>query len=120
MAVAHFFQLQQARARRNQQADAQLDGRDIFDEILLGDDREQVAIAGERGPRRERHERGLQDQPQFAETRDDGQKIGARVALFQARQDGVVDRLDGAGDEQAAGIAQLAQSVRVAAAGARS
>ena len=101
-------------------ADAKLDGRDIFGQILLGDQRQQVAVSGERGPRRERDKSRLQDQTRFAEKGDDREEVGARMAFCQTLEDGVVHGLDCADDKEAASVAQLRQMVGVPQAGARS
>src|SRR5947209_7656539 len=50
--AANLIELQQARARGDQQADSQLDGRHIFDQIPVGYERQQLAISTKRGPRR--------------------------------------------------------------------
>ena len=107
---AHLGKFEQARASGNQQANAELNGRNIFDEIGRREDVEQFEIALKRGPRREGNERGLERESHFARKRDDAEKIGAGVALVETSEDGVVDGLDGAGDEEAAGVAQLWQT----------
>ena len=107
--AANLIELQQARARRDQQADSQLDGRHIFGQILVGYERQQLAISTKRGPRRKRHKGGLQDQTHVAEKRHDGEKIRARMALCQKRENGVIDGLDGAGNKKTPGITQFAQ-----------
>jgi hypothetical protein len=103
---AHVRQFEQARSRGNQQADAKLNGRDIFYQILIGEHREQVAVAVERRPGSERHESRLQYESQLAETRRHGKKIGAGVPFGKAIENGVVDRFNGSGDKKASGIAQ--------------
>ena len=93
--AAHVVEFEQSRARWNQQADAELDRRDVFDQILLRYDREEIAVSRKSRPRREWHERRLEHQAELAETRHHRQKIGACVSLCQPREDGVIDRFDG-------------------------
>ena len=87
---------------------------------LLRDHVQQISVALERRPRRERHERGQQRHAQFPEARDDREKIGARVALVEFFEHRVIHRFHGADDEQASGIAQRRQDARRACASARS
>ena len=64
---------------------------------------------------------GLQRQAQFAEMRDHGEKVGARVALVERRRIASSTDSTAVVDEQAAGVAQRRDRCSgVAAAGARS
>ena len=105
---AHFGELEQARPSGDQQANGELDGRDVFDESLLAEHVEQVAVTLQCGPWRKRHERRLQNETGLAEELDHSQEISARVALIKPLEYGVVQGLDGAGNKQAAGFAQRA------------
>lgn len=106
---ANFGELKEARAGGNQQANGELDGRDVFDKRILTEAIEEIEVPFDSGPRSEGDEGRLKSEADFTEEADDGEKIGACVMLFELREDGVVHRFDGAGDEEAAGAAESLQ-----------
>ena len=101
-----FRQFEKPGFRGNQQANGKLNGRNIFDEIEIGERFEQIAIAFERSPGSEGDEGRLQGEAELAEFLRNVNKIGARVALFEFAKHCVIERFDGAGDEQAIRFAQ--------------
>src|SRR5713101_110543 len=97
-------QLEQARARGNQEANAELNRRNTFFQTLLGQHAEQIQIPIERRPRSERDKRRLKDEAESAEVFDNRKKISPRVPFLEERQHLIIHGLHGAGDEQAAGV----------------
>src|SRR5713101_10124514 len=97
-------QLEQARARGNQEANAELNGRNTFFQTLLGQHAEQIQIPIQRRPRSERDKCRLKDEAESAEVFDNRKKISARVPFLEERQHLVIHGFRGAGDEQAAGV----------------
>src|SRR3989449_2342510 len=102
--LADVGQFEQARACGNQEANAELNRRNIFFQTLLGQHAEQVQIPVPRRPRSERDKRRLKDEAECAEIFDHRKKISARVPFLEERQHLVIDGFRGAGDEQAAGV----------------
>ena len=110
--LLHQRQLQQPRAARDEEADRVLDRGDIADQVELEDGREQIPIAGVRDPGVEGDEGRIEVQPDLATERDGADEILPRVTLVEDLQDAVVDRLDRAGDEEAARVPQRWQMRR--------
>src|SRR5579863_8772900 len=81
--VADFRQLQQTRTRGNEQADTELDGRYICDEIFLKDHAEKIPEIFQRTPRSKRDKCRMQRHPQFAKARYHREKILTRVTLVE-------------------------------------
>src|ERR1700693_124962 len=104
-----FLKFQHARAFWNQQANAQLNGRPIFHELLAIQDAQQIQIIIDAGPRRKRNERGMQGQPQSTKCGRNMQEISARVAFFQGREEYIVNGLHRRNHKQATGFLQCAQ-----------
>ena len=75
-------------------------------------DPQQFAVAVERGPGRERDEGRLQRQTDGAHAADRLFKIAPGVVLFELGQHRVIQRFDGAGDEQASGVFERAAAGR--------
>src|SRR5437773_12103700 len=74
------------RARRNEQADGELDGIDVIDQPLEPDPLEQLEVVVARGPRSERDERRSEGDPRLAQDAEGALDVGARMALFQVRE----------------------------------
>ena len=75
--------LEQQRAGRDQEADRVLDGVDVVDEALGGDEVEHRAVVVERRPRRERDPRRPQDHARRAGDPERLEDVHARVALVE-------------------------------------
>src|SRR4029077_1450662 len=64
--AANVFQFQSARSFGNQQANAELNRRHVFDEVLVVQHGEQIEIARHRGPGREWYKRWMKGHAEFA------------------------------------------------------
>ncbi len=106
-------ELQEARPFGNQQTDRELDRRDVLDEVEAIDRLEQRAVAFERRPWGEGHERRRQRQPCVPAERRGTLEAGARVTLLQLLEHLVVNRLDRARHERAASLAEHGEQVGV-------
>ena len=109
-----FGEFEQPRARGNEQANRELNGRDGGDQIAIRNELEQVEITGASGPRSECNESRLQGQAGVIAKIDGTKKIGAGVTLFEFTQNLVVKRLYGAGDEETAGTSKNRESIGMA------
>ena len=117
---SHVRQFEQPRTGRHEQADRELDRRDVIDEIEARDRVEQVAVVVERHPGMERHEgRHERQRRRRGRALPPPRSLRACAPSRRMRQHPVVDRLDGARHEQAARVAQLAAAGRGASGGAR-
>src|SRR6266403_3871663 len=102
----YVFQFEHPRAFRDQQANAKLNRRHIFDEGLPLQHVEQVEIALQCRPRGKRHKCRMKSYAKFAEDSDDVQEILARMALLEKFQNCIINGLHGADDKEASGIAK--------------
>jgi hypothetical protein len=91
-----------------------LNGWNGCDQIAVGDGFEQVEIIFAGGPGSERNKGRLQGEVCIVAEVESAEEISPGVTLFQFQEDLVVERFDGAGDEQAAGTSERGQSVRLA------
>ena len=106
-------QLEQPRACRDEETDAVLHWRDVADEVELFDPIEEAAVALHRRPRREGDERRVEGDASRVAARHGLLDVSDGVLLLEALEDQVVERLDGARDEHAAGRRQLVQQAGV-------
>src|SRR6266851_5724605 len=106
---ADLVQFQHSRTFWNEQTNAELNGRDIFNHALPLDHLQQIQVTIHRGPGREGHKCRMQGQAKFAERFDDTPKILAAVSLFEEAQYGIIHRFDRADHKSAAGIAKSGQ-----------
>src|ERR1035437_8949285 len=110
---ANFREFQQQRALRDQQADGQLDGRDLRAEVEFHQGAQEFAIALDRRPGVERNEAGGEREADGAGEGDGFEEIGAGMAFVEPGEDRVVERFDGAGDEGAVGALEDGEEVAV-------
>src|SRR5215469_10588585 len=82
-AVADVVKFEEARAAGNQQANPQLNRGDILDEVLLGENAEQIGVYFRRRPRRKRNERGMQRHAEPAKVLYYGKEIGAGMSFIE-------------------------------------
>src|SRR5260370_6565655 len=83
--LADVGELEQARACGNQEANGEVNRRNIFFQTLLGQHAEQIQIPIQRCPRSERDKRRLKDEAESTEIFDNSKKISARVPFLQER-----------------------------------
>ena len=102
-------QVQQIRSLRHQQSDGKLHGRHRLLEIQARQFAQQIEIAVQRRPRRERNEGGRERDAVGTAQRQRALEIGASMVLVEIAQDPIVHRFDGRGDEQAAALAEHRQ-----------
>ncbi len=86
----------------------------MLDEVQPGDRVQKLAVGLEREPRVKRDERWNQGDAGVAAQRDGGEEILARVPFVEEAQHAIVDRLDRARDEGAAGVSQARDEIPVA------
>jgi hypothetical protein len=89
-------------------------GRYGSDEITVGNGFEKIAIARACRPGRERDKGRLQREASVAAQIESAEEICACVAFLELQKDSIIDRFDGASDEQAASACERGDSVRVA------
>ncbi len=75
----YFFQFQESRAFGNEQADAELDGRDVFNEPLNLQHAEQIKVGVHRRPRIKGHESRMKSHAEGAEVSHNVKEIFASV-----------------------------------------
>ena len=107
----HVGELEQTRSPGNQQANRELNRRDVLDQIQLLDRVQQLDVVVERHPRMERDEGWRERHANLAAQRHGLDEIAPGVSFVEPRQHAVVDRLRGARDEQAPGVAQPRQQI---------
>ena len=107
--TADFFEFEEAGAFGDEEADAELDGGDVFDERFGVEYAKEIEIGFERRPLREGDEGGMKREAEVAEFFDDVEKICARVAFVEVLENGVIEIFDGADDEEAAGLFEFGE-----------
>ena len=112
-ALANLVELQQRRISGDEQADAQLNRRDVFLEAQRRELIEQLNVPGCRRPRRERNEGRRQMHAGVPAERDGRDEIGTRMTLAQTLQHDRIDRFHRARHEEASGVAQQRNHLRV-------
>src|SRR5579884_195238 len=106
---SYLVQLEQTRARRNQQAQRELDRRHMLDKFEPFQGIEKLGVTFEGRPGREGNERGVENHVQAPEQLHQPEKVLPRMALVQPGQNGVIERFHRRGDKQAARIAEHRQ-----------
>ena len=111
--LPHVFQFEHSRAFRNEQANAKLNRRDIFDEGLPLQHVEQIEIAFQSRPRGKRHKRRVQCHAEPAKSLDDVQEILARVTLIEKFQNRIINGFHRADNKEASRIAKRGEMLLV-------
>lgn len=106
-----FGKFEKARARWNQQADRELNGRYGRDEITIGNGFKKIEVARACGPGREWDKGRLQREAGVVAEIESTEEICAGVTLFEFKKDAIIERFDGAGDKQAASARKRGESV---------
>ena len=96
-------------ALRDEQPNGQLNRRHMIDEIEIGERVQEIAVALERRPGMERHERRGEGHRFASAQGDHVEEILARVPFVEEAEDAIVERFDRARDEQTARVAQHRQ-----------
>ena len=99
--------VEQQRSLGEEQADRVLHGVDVVDEVMGGDELEQLDDVGHGRPGRERQERGADLDALLAQQRHRSGRVGRGVTLVEPPEDVVVQALEGGDDEEAPGGRQL-------------
>lgn len=99
-------QFEQPRSARDQQPQRQLHWCDVFHQVQIHQQLEQLTIRFSRGPGRERNKGGRERETQRPELVRHLNEVGARMPFVELREHRVVHRFGRAGDEQAAGLAE--------------
>src|SRR5580692_221173 len=84
--LPHFLQFQQARTFGNEQANAKLNGSNIFDQGFGLDDSEEIEITLHRRPLRKRNERWMKNHSERAESANDVKEILPRVPFIECAE----------------------------------
>ena len=102
-------QVQQIRSLRHQQSDGKLHWGHRLLEIQARQFTQQIEIAIQRRPRRERDKGGRERNAVGTAQHQYALEISASMVFIEIAQDPIVHRFDGRGDEQAATLAQHRQ-----------
>ena len=108
---AHFVQLEQLRARWNEQANSELNRSNGFDQIETMELLEKVETAFHGGPWRKRDKSRLESEACAETVLDDAEEIRARVVFVELAQHGIIEGFDGRNYEKTARLAQSGQKV---------
>ena len=105
----HFVQFQQPRTLGDEQADAELDGRDIFYQGFITEHAQQIDITFHRGPLSKGDKRGMKNHVERAESVDDMQEILSSVAFVESAEHVVIEIFHSTDDKEAARFIELWQ-----------